>query len=70
MPPSVVLSIVLTVVLAEGTSQLVENQQKMARSLRLLDRIGITLTVATAVRGLGLAATYLYVGLNNTTAGM
>ena len=49
--------------LAEGTSQLIVNQQKTAQSLQTLDRIGITLTVATAAYGVGLLAMYLYTGL-------
>ena len=49
--------------LAEGTSQLVLNQEKTAHALQTLDRIGVALTIATAVYGAGLFALYLYVGL-------
>jgi hypothetical protein len=55
--------------LAEGTGQLIADQEKMARTLQLVDRVGVALTVATAVYGIGLAALYLYAGLN-TQAGM
>jgi hypothetical protein len=55
--------------LADPTGQLIANQQKVARSLQLIDRMGIAATIITAVYGVGLLAAYLYFGLNQN-AGM
>ena len=49
--------------LSEGSGQLIAEQRKTEHSLNLIDRAGITLTVATAVYGIALVAQYLYVGL-------
>lgn len=53
-----------TVHLAEGTGQLIAQQKKTEHALCLIDRAGVTLTVATAVYGIALVAQYLYTGLN------
>jgi hypothetical protein len=49
--------------LADSTGHLIQNQQKLASSLKLIDRVGMTLTVATAVYGVGLLVWYLYTAL-------
>jgi len=52
-----------TVHLADGTVQLIAQQKKTGHDLCLIDRAGVTLTVATAVYGIALVAQYLYAGL-------
>ncbi len=49
--------------LSDPSGQLIQNQQKVARTLSQVDRFGVGLTVATAVYGVVLAAIYLYNGL-------
>ena len=49
--------------LSEGSEQLIANQRKTEHSLTVIDRAGITLTVATAVYGLILVASFVYAGL-------
>ncbi len=51
--------------LAEGATQLIADQEKTAHTLCVVDRIGVTLTVATAVYGVSLLAQYLYQSLIN-----
>jgi hypothetical protein len=46
--------------IADPSGQLGANQQKVARTLSQVDRLGIGLTIATAVYGIGLFAMYLY----------
>jgi hypothetical protein len=55
--------------LADPTGQLIRDQQKTARSLQLIDRMGIAATIITAVYGVGLLVAYIYIGLNSN-AGM
>jgi hypothetical protein len=49
--------------LSDPSGQLIQNQQKVAKTLSHVDRFGIGLTVATAVYGVALGAIYLYTGL-------
>jgi hypothetical protein len=49
--------------LADGSEVLIANQKKTEQSLSLIDRAGVTLTVATAVYGVALAGMILYSGL-------
>ncbi len=48
----------------DPTGALIRNQRETARALRKVDRVGIILTVITAVYGVVLAVMYLYAGLN------
>jgi hypothetical protein len=49
--------------IADPSGQLVVTQQKLARSLNRADRLGMGLTVATALYGIGLLATWLFAAL-------
>jgi hypothetical protein len=46
--------------LSDPSGQLITNQQKVARTLNKVDRLEITLLVATAVYGIALLAIHLY----------
>lgn len=48
----------------DPTGELLRNQRATALALRKVDRIGIILTVLTAVYGVALVVMYLYTGLN------
>jgi hypothetical protein len=48
-----------------GTSQIVAEQANTAKALGAIDRIGIPLTIVTAVYGVLLIAYWLYYGLAN-----
>jgi hypothetical protein len=52
--------------LADPTGQLVQNQQKVNRSLLLIDRLGVVFTIVTALYGVGLVAVYIYQGFTQT----
>jgi hypothetical protein len=53
----------------DPSGKLIENQREAVRTLRKVDRIGIVLTVITAIYGIVLIVMYLYAGLNyNPTA--
>jgi hypothetical protein len=47
----------------DPTGQLIANQRATAQTLTQVDRLGIGLTIATAVYGVGLLAMYLVAGL-------
>ena len=47
----------------DRSGELISHQTKVAKTLKLVDRVGIGLTIATALYGIGLLATYLYRGL-------
>jgi hypothetical protein len=49
--------------IVDPTGQMVNNQRVMASTLKQVDRYGVVLTVATAVYGVGLLATFVYTGL-------
>ena len=49
--------------LADPTGELVSNQRRTAKELKQVDRIGIMLTVDTALYGVGLLGTFLYSSL-------
>ena len=48
---------------SDPTGQLIAHQRATDQMLRRVDRIGITLTIVTAVYGLSLIALFLYNGL-------
>ena len=45
--------------LADPTGQVINNQRKVARALNQVDRLGVGLTVLTALYGVALFATYV-----------
>lgn len=47
----------------DPSGKLLTNQRETARQLTQVDRLGIGLTVITALYGIGLLAMYLYAGL-------
>ena len=49
--------------LEDPTGELLTNQRQTARALRKVDRVGIILTVITALYGVALFAMFLYGGL-------
>ena len=48
----------------DPSGELIKNQRETALALRKVDRVGIILTVLTAVYGVVLVVMYLYAGLN------
>jgi hypothetical protein len=50
--------------LEDPTGELLLNQRETAKSLKKVDRLGIALTVITALYGIGLLVMYLVNGLN------
>ena len=52
--------------LEDPTGTLVSQQVKTARSLSLIDHVGLGLTIATALYALGLLILFLYTGLKKT----
>lgn len=52
--------------LEDPTGTLIGKQAKTARSLTLIDHVGIGLTIATVLYAVGLLAIYIYAGLNRT----
>jgi hypothetical protein len=48
--------------IADPTGQLLANQRQTASTLRQVDRLGIGLTILTAVYGVGLLVVFLYAG--------
>ena len=51
--------------LEDPTGELLKNQRETARSLKKVDRLGIILTIVTALYGIGLFAMFLYGGLTH-----
>lgn len=49
--------------IADTSGQLISHQTKVAKTLKRVDRVGVGLTIATALYGIGLLAAYLYRGL-------
>lgn len=49
--------------IADPTGQLLANQRQTASTLRQVDRLGIGLTILTALYGVGLLVVFLYAGL-------
>lgn len=47
----------------DPTGQLIANQRETARSLSRVDHLGIGLTIATAIYGVGLLVMFLVTGL-------
>lgn len=47
----------------DPSGELLANQRRTARELTQVDRIGIGLTIVTAIYGVALLAAYLYTGL-------
>jgi len=51
--------------LADASGQLVTNQLKTARSLKVVDRLGVGITIATGVYAIVLFALFLYNGFTH-----
>jgi hypothetical protein len=49
--------------IADPTGQLLANQRDTVRTLGQVDRLGIALTIVTALYGVGLLVVFLYSGL-------
>ena len=49
--------------IADRSGELISNQNRVAKTLKRLDRVGINLSIAFALYGLGLLGVYLYNGL-------
>jgi hypothetical protein len=51
--------------LTDASGQLVTNQLKTARSLKLVDRLGVGITIATGIYAIVLFALFLYTGFTH-----
>jgi hypothetical protein len=49
----------------DPTGQLLANQRQTVSTLRQVDRLGIGLTIVTALYGVGLLVVFLYAGLRS-----